>query len=440
MRERRGRRAVRRLALFLLCLGWSAPGWAVTFTASDRVLVIAPHPDDESLGTGGLLQAAVSAGARVLVVFLTHGDQNELSSLVRLGRPPMTAEDFIRTGLTRRSEALRAAGELGLTESDLVFFGYPDQGLLGMWRRHWDARKPFRSYRTRIDRVPYRDSFSHGNPHTAAHVLQDLGRVLTVFRPTRVLVTAPFDLHPDHRAAYLYLTAALWEREERSESPDVLVYLVHAPHWPYPPGDDPASLRMSPPPIRWAGESHEWTELALTAAQTQTKRRAIEAHESQVAARRKFLFSFARASELFTRVAEDAPGRAPSQPGASFALQDGRLVARVLLESPLASDSALTVELFGWSPERDFTQMPKIALEWKGGRLGVRDKGRSVYGSGARARPRGRWVRFEVPMRLLGDPERVFCSVHAGSDARSGDFGAWRILLLENGPEPESSS
>ena len=38
-------------------------------------LIIAPHPDDESLASGGLIQRAVAAGARVRVLFLPHGEK-----------------------------------------------------------------------------------------------------------------------------------------------------------------------------------------------------------------------------------------------------------------------------------------------------------------------------------------------------------------------------
>jgi hypothetical protein len=42
----------------------------------DRLLVLAPHPDDESLATGGLIQRATRQGLPVKVVFLTNGQNN----------------------------------------------------------------------------------------------------------------------------------------------------------------------------------------------------------------------------------------------------------------------------------------------------------------------------------------------------------------------------
>src|SRR5436190_21315216 len=42
--------------------------------SDSRLLVIAPHPDDETIGAGGLIQRVHAAGGQVRVVFLTEGD------------------------------------------------------------------------------------------------------------------------------------------------------------------------------------------------------------------------------------------------------------------------------------------------------------------------------------------------------------------------------
>ena len=43
---------------------------------ADRLLVLAPHPDDESLAIGGLLRLARAVGASVRVIYLTSGENN----------------------------------------------------------------------------------------------------------------------------------------------------------------------------------------------------------------------------------------------------------------------------------------------------------------------------------------------------------------------------
>ena len=46
----------------------------VTMTKADRVLVVSPHPDDESIACSGLIQHALEAGAQVRVLWMTAGD------------------------------------------------------------------------------------------------------------------------------------------------------------------------------------------------------------------------------------------------------------------------------------------------------------------------------------------------------------------------------
>ncbi|WP_046469397.1 PIG-L deacetylase family protein [Allosalinactinospora lopnorensis] len=48
--------------------------------SQERLLVYAPHPDDETLGCGGLMSKAKKAGAEVYVQFLTVGDTADLST------------------------------------------------------------------------------------------------------------------------------------------------------------------------------------------------------------------------------------------------------------------------------------------------------------------------------------------------------------------------
>lgn len=46
----------------------------------ERILILAPHPDDETLGCGGLMRKAKDAGAEVYIQFITVGDTADLSA------------------------------------------------------------------------------------------------------------------------------------------------------------------------------------------------------------------------------------------------------------------------------------------------------------------------------------------------------------------------
>src|SRR6476619_6509947 len=50
--------------------------------SSDRILIVAPHIDDESSDAGGYAADAVAGGAEVFVVFLTACDCNRFSARI----------------------------------------------------------------------------------------------------------------------------------------------------------------------------------------------------------------------------------------------------------------------------------------------------------------------------------------------------------------------
>ena len=67
-----------------------------------RTLVIAPHPDDESIGCGGTLRQHVVDGDPVRVIFLTSGEHGGH------GRDPL------ETAQLRENEAINALSILGI--------------------------------------------------------------------------------------------------------------------------------------------------------------------------------------------------------------------------------------------------------------------------------------------------------------------------------------
>src|SRR5882672_10858445 len=76
----------------------------VMFSARDRLMVLAPHPDDETLGAGGLLQRAAARGVATRVVFATDGDDNPWPQRVVERRLWIGADARARWGARRRGE------------------------------------------------------------------------------------------------------------------------------------------------------------------------------------------------------------------------------------------------------------------------------------------------------------------------------------------------
>ncbi|MBB2206599.1 PIG-L deacetylase family protein [Gluconacetobacter takamatsuzukensis] len=97
-----------------------APSIAIaTLTGPGNVLVLTPHPDDESLGCGRAIAAASHAGREVLVVALTDG---------RLSHPHSHLFPADRLIALRQAELVAATAILTRGTGDTIMLGFPDQG------------------------------------------------------------------------------------------------------------------------------------------------------------------------------------------------------------------------------------------------------------------------------------------------------------------------
>src|SRR4029077_8979437 len=64
------------------CAAAPAPASLPRLDAQTSLLVVAPHPDDETLCCAGIIQRVVRAGGRASVVWITSGDASELDLLL----------------------------------------------------------------------------------------------------------------------------------------------------------------------------------------------------------------------------------------------------------------------------------------------------------------------------------------------------------------------
>lgn len=83
-------------------------------------VVVAPHPDDESLGCGGLIAQARKLGREVRVVVVSDGCASHPNS-------QLYPHDRLRS--VREEETLRAVAELGLSGDHVRFLRLPDSGV-----------------------------------------------------------------------------------------------------------------------------------------------------------------------------------------------------------------------------------------------------------------------------------------------------------------------
>jgi LmbE family N-acetylglucosaminyl deacetylase len=275
-------------------------------TAADRILVVAPHIDDEAIAAGGYMQAAVAAGAQVSVAYLTAGDCNRTSAEILDFTVRPRGIDYLREGTLRFGEALVAMGRLGVPRDRIFLLGYPDRGLLPMLE---SPGRVVRSPGTGRTAVPYVNAMSPGAEYRLANLLADLGRVLRSVQPTIILLPVPFDAHPDHSAGGRITLRALADSPGKTPTPRVLGYLVHARRFPAPFLSAPAHPLN--PPRAFAGEA--WTIFPLTREQEIKKKRVLQAYRSQREDPYLFLLTdaFVRRNELFVRLRDRAAAMVP---------------------------------------------------------------------------------------------------------------------------------
>lgn len=186
----------------------------------DRVVVVSAHPDDESLGAGGLLARVAGLGMPVQLVVATNGEASHPSS------PSWTAD---RLAARRRTELLDAVDAVA-RGAEVRFLDLPDSRL----RAHAD----------------------------------DLRVALSALGVgAGTLVVAPWrsDGHGDHETAGTIAAAVALEAGAR-----LLEYPVWMWHWATPDA----------PEVPW----RRLVRLELTDDERAAKARAIAAHASQNAA------------------------------------------------------------------------------------------------------------------------------------------------------------
>ena len=187
------------------------------------LVVVAPHPDDESLGCGGLIASARAAGIDVRIVIVSDGT----------GSHPNSQEyPHDRLRALRESEALAAVAELGIAAEAVEFLRLPDRA------------------------VP-----SVGPEADAA--IAAITATANACNASHMAVTWQHDPHRDHRATFALAVAAARQRGN--------VRLLEYPIWGFtlPPDDvlDDGPLRG----FRFDMEDH-----------LPAKRHAIAAHKSQI--------------------------------------------------------------------------------------------------------------------------------------------------------------
>ncbi len=423
------------------------------FRKDERILILAPHPDDETIACAGIIQEAIRNGAKVKIVYLTNGEHNQFAFIVYKKRIVFKKNEFIILGQVRRQEAVRAMRLLGLSEGDLIFLGYPDFGTFSIFTRYWNTDKPFRSIMTRISKVPYKESPSFNAPYVGENILGDLKEIILDYRPEKIFVSHPADVNVDHKSLYLFLQIVLAELKGKIHSPRVYPYLVHHSGWPLPRHYHP-NLDLTPPKY-FLDSQIKWLRFNLTPDQLDMKKKAILCYKSQTESSAFYLLAFARKNELFgdysavhlknqfslqdraisffglSRMFPDK-GSGPNYREEDILLEEkgrvgyavsGRdLVIKIDKPEEIVRRFSAIAYIFGYNHNVPFGDMPKIRIITKYDNFRVFDGKNPVSSSGASLDLTPAALTLKVPLETLGSPDFILVSVRSyiGRDEGEG--------------------
>jgi LmbE family N-acetylglucosaminyl deacetylase len=163
-----------------------APPTVIELPAGRRLMVLAPHPDDESIGCGGLIAKWLDDGRVASVVFLSDGSRGSRLQGAEADAPTSLAG-------VRRQEALEAITRLGGAKA--VFLGLQDGALAA-------------------------------NEAALSSNLQDL---ISEWRPDLIALPYVTDRHPDHTAVAPALLRALGSPDHKARHANFLCYEIWSP-------------------------------------------------------------------------------------------------------------------------------------------------------------------------------------------------------------------
>lgn len=427
--------------------------------AKDRIVVFAPHPDDETLGAGGYLLRAVAAGARVRIVLITNGEYGRtgIDHLPEL--PAERASGYKNFAVIRQQETLMALGALGVPQSAVIFLCYPNHLLERMIQpANWLPRHPVFDARLNTTRIPFTDAFSPGAPYCGAALLRDVETVLLREKPTVVITLHPNDIHPDHWATSAITQYAINELADEgypfARNCRVYGYLIHRGLWPRPKQYFPR-LPLAPPPS--LAKLSDWRQLPLTHRQTRLLGEAIALFQSQGGATHPFMRSFIRANGLYALISDhtwpvaavvpscvlirdpDADFRQGSRyPSAdiqnvAFARKDQELIVTITTRKPATAGTRFFLSII--SGGKSDTARGLTELQWQrgeaSGRMMARGKLSSLPRQSLRSAVTGRTATLHARWPLV-EEETTFFLLQAWSseNQRPADATAATVLRI----------
>ncbi len=169
------------------------------FDLNKKVLVLAPHPDDELLIAGALIYTLIKKKYDITVAYFTNGDSSADQGVIRM------------------NEAMEALKILGVRESNIIFLGYGNNWKNGKHIYNMPSQQVAISCAGRtktygLEGHPEYCMLKFGEHHkyTRQNIKEDIkSLIMDVYAD--IIICVDFDSHSDHRALSLFFEETMGE-------------------------------------------------------------------------------------------------------------------------------------------------------------------------------------------------------------------------------------
>lgn len=228
------------------------------FPKNRTLLVVAPHPDDEIFGCGGLIYRMKQAGAKVYVLYLTVG----------------TTKDFSKKGKSTINERLK---EIERVAKYMRFDGYR-------------IAFPGNEYHLQLDALPQKQLINE--------IERGEGISLQAIKPTTLAIPSSYDYNQDHRAANRAAITATRPVPDQFKHlvPSVLEYEFPYFTWTSEPGQPSPNVFVSLDEKALKAKLHA---LSLYKSQMKVKHGPVSVRGADILARMRGIHAGTEAAEAF---------------------------------------------------------------------------------------------------------------------------------------------
>ena len=216
-------------------------------------MIFAPHPDDETLSSAGVIRYCVKNHIPVHVVVVTNGGPGKLGEI-------------------RHFETLNATAKLGLSSQNVTFLDYP-QVTSRLFNEDWDQNHSY------TDGPPHSSfAYQKNSSYNGVSVENNIETMINTYQPTIIIYPAAYDDNTDHWGTGAFVDYAVDQMDYNAK---MYTYLVHEDLtlWPFPKSYFP-QIDLKPP--EYLANQTNWYIFPLTSSDEQYKFNAVDSYQSQM--------------------------------------------------------------------------------------------------------------------------------------------------------------